>query len=176
MFPDSSFRNWPHRNVGLFLLSINVYLYIMANQLDVVSLEEAKEFLVIDFDDRDDEIIACIETAVDYIESYTNIMLYQRAKVYTVIGCSIEIYDYPIDLPLDTKIKQNILSVTVFGTDGQEISALVGYVGNSNTPKQLIMACKKMIIYLFENRDVYTAGLPWDIQMLINKNRRSATI
>jgi hypothetical protein len=149
----------------------------MATALDVINLEDAKEYLVVDFTDRDNEIIRFIKTAVSYVENYTNIMLYQRQKKYTLINGCLEIYDSPIGF-LTTSIKthQNILSVTVSGTLNQEVTALVGFVSSNDIPGEIIDACYKLILYLFENKDIYMAELPWDIQMMLNLHRRSATI
>lgn len=144
--------------------------------LDVISLAQAKDFLVIDYPDRDAEIERHIKSAIAYIEKYTNVMMYNREKSYTMYGCSTEVYDFPITLD-DTTIKthQNVLSLTVYGKSGTAFSANVGYSDVNNIPPDLIEAAYKLIVYLTENKDIYTAGLPMDIQLLINKHRRSAT-
>lgn len=144
--------------------------------LNVVTLAEAKEFIVYDDNDRDQEIITCINTAVNYVETYTNVMLFQRAKEYMLINGCLEIYDVPIGfLSTDIKTEQRILSVLVKGSANQTVNALVGYVTNEFIPGSLLMAVKKLILYYFENKDVYHADIPWDIQMLCNPFRRSAT-
>lgn len=145
--------------------------------LDIITLEQAKEFLVVDFPDRDAEITRHIKSAISYVEQYTNIMTYSRARNYRLTGCSLEIYDYPItfaDASLVTR--ENILSVTVHGKSGDVVAATVGYTDITLIPSELTEAAYKIITYLFENRDIYSAQLPWDVQMLINPLRRSATI
>lgn len=149
----------------------------MATPLDVISLESAKEFLVIDFDDRDAEITRHINAAVGYIEKYTNVMMYEREVTYTMLGCSLEIYDYPISFTDTTiKTKQYVLSVMVYGKYGDEVETTIGYSAVEDVPGQLVEAAYKLIQYLTDNHDIYTAGLPWDIQMLVNQYRRSASI
>jgi len=150
----------------------------MATALDVLPLAEVKLFVSVDFDDYDVQLTRQINAAVSYVEKYTNVMLYSRIKDYTITGCSLEVYDYPFGLVGATipKSRQNILSTTVYGSPGDTFQALVGYLTVDEVPSELIEACYKIVLYLFENRDIYTAGLPWDIQMLMNPFVRSATI
>lgn len=144
--------------------------------LDVITLEQAKEFLAVDFPDRDDEITRDIKSAISYVERYTNVMMYERDKSYTMTGCSLEIYDAPIELAdPELKTRLNVLSVTVFGKSGDVVDAAVGYSDVADVPDDLVSAAYIMISYLFENKGLYPAELPWDIQMLMNPFRRSAT-
>jgi hypothetical protein len=149
----------------------------MADALSIISLEQAKEFLVIDFPDRDEEITRNIKSAISYIERYTNVMTYEREKSYTLTGCSLEIYDAPISLITTVSmVKHNVLSITVFGKSGDTVLATVGHNNIDDIPEDLISAAYILISYLTENKNLYPAELPWDIQVLINMYRRSATI
>lgn len=147
--------------------------------LDVISLADAKAFLVVDFNDRDAEITRHIKSAVSLIEKYTNVYLYQRLKTFTLLGESIEIYDYPIVF-IDAEIRkrQMVLSVIVYGKCGDEVETGVGYLLGIAKEEEpiLIEACYKLITYFYENRDAYGASIPTDIQCMINQRRRSATI
>lgn len=144
--------------------------------LDLISLEDAKDFLVVDYPDRDVEISRHIKSAIGFIETYTNVIMYERQTVYLMTSNCRDIYDAPIKFADPTiKTKQNILSVTVFGKQNDIIDAIIGYDDVTKVPGELIEAAYKMIQYLFENKDIYSASLPWDIQVLINKKRRSAT-
>jgi len=144
--------------------------------LDIISLQDAKDFLVVDYPDRDVEISRHIKSAIGFIETYTNVIMYERQTVYLMTGNCREIYDSPIKFANPTiKTKQNILSVTVFGKQDDIIDSIIGYDNVEKVPSELIEAAYKMIQYLFENHDIYTAGLPWDIQMMCNPHRRSAT-
>lgn len=146
-------------------------------QFDIISLEEAKLFLVVDYPDKDEEIKIHIKTAIGVVERYTNHMMWQRAKTYTITGCSLEIYDYPLTVSTTvSRVHKNVLSTTYYNTEGTELSAIVGYASKDAVPSELIDAAKKIITYLFENKDISEANLPWDIQILINSFRRSATI
>ena len=144
--------------------------------LNIISLQEAKDFLVVDYPDRDVEISRHIKSAIGFIETYTNVIMYERQTVYLMTSNCREIYDAPIKFANPViKTKQNILSVTVFGTQNDIIDAIIGYDDVSKVPGQLIEAAYKMLQYLFDNHDIYTAGLPWDIQMMCNPYRRSST-
>lgn len=147
--------------------------------LDIITLEQAKDHLVVDYPDRDAEIERHIKTAIGFIEKYTNIMMYEREVTYRLNGCGVEIYDYPfqfVSLIPASRVRNNALSITVYGERDEVITATVGYSNVADVPAPLIEAAYKMITYLFENKDIYSAGLPWDVQMLLNPYRRSATI
>lgn len=144
--------------------------------LDVITLAQAKEFLVIDFPDRDAEITRHIKSAIGIVERYTNHMMYQRDKTYSMISCSLEIYDYPINLSgISKPVHYNVLSATVRGKEGDSFTVPVGYA-SGEVPEQLVDASYKIITYLAENKDVYEANLPADVQCMINQLRRSCTI
>lgn len=145
--------------------------------LDIISLADAKEFLVVDFPDKDVEITRHIKSAVSMVEQYTCYRLYQRDAIYNFDRCGhTEIYDYPISFPTGTVIKQRVLSVIVSGASNGSINAIVGYSDPTLIPANLIDAAYKIITYLFENKDIYYANLPSDIQILLNQWRRSASI
>lgn len=145
--------------------------------LDILPLEDVKAFVNVDFDDYNAQLTRHINSAVSFIEKYTNVMLYNRNVTYTLNGCSLEIYDAPfVFIGTEPNHKQNALSVTVYGTSGDVISASIGYNSLAEVPGELVEACYKVVLYLFENRDIYTAGLPWDLQVLISPYVRSATI
>jgi len=146
------------------------------SEFDVVSLVEAKESLVVDYSDRDVEIQRYIKTAVQLVERTTNHLLYNRSISYTIPGCGyLEIYDYPISIdPEDVTLHQNVLSVTVKGKSDMVVLATAGYQ-TTDIPSPLKDACLKIILYLFENKDIYEANLPFDIQLMLNPYKRSAT-
>lgn len=147
------------------------------NALNVISLETAKINLVVDYPDRDLEITGLIKAAVASIEKYTNVMLYERNKTYKIDGCSLEVYDFPLTISTTgLKIKENVLSTTIYGSNGTSISAKVGFTSVPDDYLPLVEACNKYITYLYENKDAYSSSLPIDIQLMLNQFRRSATI
>jgi len=144
--------------------------------LDVISLDEAKYSLVVDYPDKDGDITRYIKTAVAIVERYTNYALYQRAVTYTLPLCgNMEIYDYPISFDEGNTTYDRVLSVVLSGQSGAKSDATIGYADVADIPSPLIDACYKIITYLSENRDIYEENLPSDVQGLINSYRRSAT-
>lgn len=146
--------------------------------LDVISLVDAKDSLVVDYPDKDVEITRHIKSAIALVEQYTDVYLYERPRTYALLGCSLEIYDAPISFTgvVPTKTKHQAMSVIVYGKSGDTYTANIGYSNVNDIPQNLIDACYKIITYLFENKDAYSVNLPMDVQMLINQFRRSATI
>lgn len=81
--------------------------------LDVISLEDAKQFLRVDFDDDDDLITSLINSAVGLVEQKTNYRLYQRNEViYTTGKFCYTAFQYPINGA--TVINQDSADTTVF--------------------------------------------------------------
>lgn len=143
--------------------------------LDVISLADAKDSLVVDYPDKDAEITRHIKSAVALVEQYTDVYLYERPRTYALLGCSLEIYDSPLTFTgtVPTKTKQQALSIIVYGKSGDTYNANIGYSNVDDIPQNLIDACYKIITYLFENKDAYSVSLPMDVQMLVNQFRRS---
>jgi len=155
--------------------------------LDVISLEEAKaELVMTGIDDRDAEITRLIKTAIALVEKYTDYYLYEREITIDLTGCKTDITKYPITIvsvkhetdDLSYSIRQKVLSIDLTCYDWEDgiITANVGFDDVTDIPQPLIDAAYKIITYLFENKDVYSAELPLDIQLMLNQYRRSATI
>lgn len=155
--------------------------------LDVISLEQAKNHLVVLNDNfYDAQITGIIKTAVGIVEQYTDYRLYQRDITIPLVGCRQEITQFPITIsgvvngttPQAYKTYQKTLSIIVecYTWCNSVVNATVGYDYAANIPQPLIGACYKIITYLFENKDSYEATIPYDVQCMINQFRRSASI
>lgn len=160
----------------------------MADALTILPLDYVKkEVLSVDLGDtwNDNNITRCINTAVQWVEQYTDYRLYQRIEVINAIGCEINIVTYPILITgvvdednepvTDYKTRNLPLSITLYVPNQSVITANVGYANPTDIPQPLISAAEKLIVYLFENKDAYSNTLPIDIQLLINQYRRSPT-
>lgn len=156
----------------------------MANTtpLEYITLQEAKNYLEVDFPDYDKDIESAIIAAVDWVERYTCYRLYKRDEIMVSSGCQMEIYDYPInsitvenDNGDDVAYKTTNRSLKVLLTTGEgaTVTLNVGYDLRDDVPSVLRIACFKLITYIYENRDAYQMGLPTDIQGLINQFRRA---
>ena len=139
-----------------------------------ITLQQAKDWLRVDFDEDDDLISELIDMAQSWIEMYTCHCISKKTITINGNGKCKDIYLYPI-----SNIEEGIEYVefslyTEFKTVyGQSFSIEVGYDDIEDVPKPLIIACKKLITFCYENRDTYTAELPTDVQVLINQYRRS---
>lgn len=157
------------------------------DELSVISLDQAKNHLVVLNDTfYDAQINGIIKTAVGMVEQYTDYRLYQRDVTIQMVNCKQDISLFPIAITgvLNNSIAQiyetcqRTLSIIVecHTWRNSVINASVGYQSTLEIPHSLIGACYKIITYLFENKDAYSATIPYDVQCMINNFRRSATI
>lgn len=157
------------------------------DELSVISLADAKDHLVVLNDDfYDKQITGIIKIAVGMVEQYTDYRLYQRDVVIPMVNCRQDIALFPITISGVVngstaqvyKTLQRTLSIEVECSTWRNsvINASVGYSDVTQIPHPLIGACYKLITYLFENKDAYEATIPYDVQVMINQLRRSATI
>lgn len=155
--------------------------------LDVISLQSAKDNLVVDADDT--RITSLIRAAVNWVEVYTGWYLYQREITIYSTSYRTLISGYPVTLleiknskdeildPLPTP-RYGALSFSVCCAPQSRLKLQVGFTTENigELPAVFIEAAQKLIVYLYENRDMYGLTLPTDIQMLLNPYRRSPTI
>lgn len=130
--------------------------------LDLISLEEAKIFLRVDFTDDDSLITDLIYSAVETVENKTNQRLYQReitVKTYE----DVTIYDEPLnsivgvvdedDAAVDYTTHYGF-NTDVFFDECEKLKTLtldVGYATDA-CPVSLKLACKAIIDYKYNNR------------------------
>jgi len=149
--------------------------------LDVITLEEAKQALVVDFPDQNDFIMRLIQTSVARVEQYTCYTLYAR-DVEITSNCNREnsLSTFPIEITgvtndgneVEYKVRKGALKTYVECAPYSTIAATIGYTDRTEIPAPLIDACYKIITYLYQNRDAYASQLPNDIQLLLNQYRR----
>lgn len=66
--------------------------------LDVITLQQAKDFLKVDFPDDDALITTIIGSAVDYVEQSTQYRLYNRMEVDTSDGTyNVDLFQFPLN-------------------------------------------------------------------------------
>jgi hypothetical protein len=81
--------------------------------LDVVTLNQAKTFLRVDFEDDDDLITSLIEGAVGYVEQDTQYRLYQRSEIiYTSGKYCYSCFQFPLNAV--TVVNQDSSDTTVY--------------------------------------------------------------
>jgi hypothetical protein len=154
----------------------------MATALDLITLEEAKAELKVDFAEHDLLITRLIHTAVALIEKRTQHMLYERTETRR-IKSGYELYDYPVAVDsfvsgIDYTQEDHTLYSTLhfYSTGSEVVNLTVGYATKAVVPAPLIEACYELITYLFEHRDAYKAEIPSDIYLIIRPYVRYASI
>ena len=161
------------------------------NQLNVVSLAEAKLYLRIDPDDtiEDGLITSLIKSAVNQAEQFTLQILWQRElSLITPVSGAVKIYEYPL-ISVETVVDpdMDVLTFETVETQGftEVISDTAGfntvtlvacygwdYEGGSDTPDDIETAIKEMIAYYYENRDNPVVGMPTIATLLLSPYRR----
>lgn len=144
-----------------------------------VTLQQAKDYLRIDFNDDDALIESLIATATQWIEKYTDWALSVSNVEISTKSCETTIYTYPIEItsvvdksnnPVSYTVKNKPTNIIVFAPAGSIINAKIG---TASYPTQFDTAIKKLVVYLYENRDAYNMQLPVDVQGLVNQLRRN---
>lgn len=143
--------------------------------MSLITLSEAKAWLNVNetFTADDTLIQGCIDSAEQWVSKYTNHVLGQSELV---ISKYTEIYDYPVVVDSatgDYNLETCSLKTVVCPERGVDVTVTVGYSDLSDVPAPLVTGAKKFITYLYENRDIYPAELPFDVQILINQYRRN---
>ena len=123
--------------------------------IDVVTLVEAKEYLRVDdgFTSDDSLITLLINVAGDYIERYTNHLLYARDKTYQFYDGGVRVYDYPINsqVSADT-VESEVLSLYTFYEGDDEVTLNVGYAV-ADVPPMLKVKMLEVIDAMYNGND-----------------------
>jgi uncharacterized phiE125 gp8 family phage protein len=161
------------------------------DQLNVVSLDQAKLWLRVDLDyDYEDTLItALIKSAVNQVEQYTLQVLWQRSIIeITDRSGNLKIYNYPI-IAVEDVVDKDFEDVTFAVVDTQWFTEVVtdragfntvtyvagydwNYDGGSDVPDDIETAIKEMITYLYENRDNPKEEMPKVVTYLLAPYRR----
>lgn len=161
------------------------------DQLNVVSLNQAKMWLRLDLDyDYEDALItALIKSAVNQVEQYTLQVLYPRTftEVSDRSG-NLKIYNYPVlsvddvvdkdnvAIDFETETTQWFTEVLTDQAGYNTVTYTAGYDwnydGGSDVPDDIETAIKEMITYLYENRDNPKEEMPKVVTYLLAPYRR----
>jgi hypothetical protein len=161
------------------------------NQLNVVSLSQAKLWLRLDEDYtlEDGLVTSLIKSAVNQAEQYTIQILWQREiSAITPIDGKLKLYEYPI-ISIEEVLNSDFETVNfrTVETAGytEVISDIAGfntinyiagydwnYEGGSNVPDDIQTAIKELITYYYENRDNPKQEMPKIVNFLLDPYRR----
>ena len=121
--------------------------------LNVITLQEAKNYLRVDSDltDDDDMVTLMIEAALSSIEQETRHILYDREETYLFQDYCVRVYDFPINsvtspTDVESSLKPLYTLYEVQDSDDEILTLNVGYDDASNVPQVL----KKYGLYLVE--------------------------
>lgn len=166
----------------------------MATALDVITLAQAKDWLEVDFPDKDNDLERLIKAAIAWVEKYTCHLLYEREVTIPVTSSRTAIAFWPIKsgtLGMKDKDGNTVTTEISYGTlktyicygvfksyspGTNVVTGTMGYASVDDIPAPLLEAAYKLIVYLYENRSAYSTTLPLDVQVLINQFRRSPTL
>lgn len=145
--------------------------------LNVITLQQAKDYLRIDSDDSDAEITRMIKSALSLIEKQTNILLYDRDKTYQYLNGAVRVYDYPINSTEDTD--HDVYNYGLYSTycntgTGTSITLNVGHDDQDEIDADLIEAALEMIDYWYYKNDgkANITLIPASVQAVIDLNKR----
>jgi len=150
--------------------------------ITIIPLSQAKLYLRVDdtLTEDDAQITSMINVALKYVEDYTNILVYDRAKTFRMIDGFIRVYDYPINSVTSPTIDEDdIEEMTVYTNycyeyENYDLVLNVGYVTPSDVPLDLIQVALEIIDILYYGKE--TGRTMADIselsQMILNQNKR----
>lgn len=131
------------------------------NYLDIISLGEAKNHLRVDDDlTADDAAISrMIQSALVYIESWTNLLLIDRAKTYKLVDGFVRVFDYPInsitspdedDMTIEVR---NLHTSYSYGIETTDLVLNVGYSDLDDIPTGLIDVGLELIDLFYYSKE-----------------------
>lgn len=147
---------------------------------DVLPLNEVKLYLRIDedFTEVDSEIGYMRDSACEYIEKFTNHLLYQREKTYELKHGEkyIDVFDYPILASSKPTGVTNFLysTKTSFATDF--VTLTVGYASRADVPSSLIQIALQIIKFWYYDSEIKDINnmieIPTDIKNILFSYKR----
>ena len=147
---------------------------------DVLPLNEVKLYLRLDddFTEVDSEIGYMRDAACEYIEKFTNHLLYQREKTYELKHGEkyIDVYDFPILASSKPAGVTNFLyaTKTSFATD--LITLTVGYASRADIPSSLIQIALQIVKFWYYDSEIKGSNnmieIPTDIKNILFSYKR----
>lgn len=133
-------------------------------------LQDVKDYLRVDTDFDNDVIKNLYIASIEKIEQYTSCVIKSRDITINTDG-EYNIYKFPftiVEKTGDVTVCDN--RVTIKDGGSVKINFYVDLLNGVNNI--LKTAALKYTYYLYENRDMYEAEIPSDIQHLVNQCRR----
>jgi hypothetical protein len=123
--------------------------------LNVITLSDAKLYLRVDdtLTEDDTQITRMIEGALSFIEKWTNVLVFDRLKMYRLIDGCIRVYDYPINQLVDpvdaTSERMTLYTTFAYGSNNSDLSLNVGFTNPADIPPELIDVAFELIDLMY---------------------------
>lgn len=123
--------------------------------LRIISLDDAKVYLRVDdtLTEDDKQIERMINASFDYIEKWTNLLVYSRLKTYLFVDGCAKVYDYPINQLVEPTTadveRKNGFSNYSTTLDTEDLKLNVGYLKVSDIPKDLVDVAYELIDLMY---------------------------
>lgn len=135
------------------------------NYLDIITLEDAKNYLKIDdtLSADDSNIARMIKASLMDIERRTNIHLIAKDKDYYFSNFCAIVYDYPINtINTDNVTREEKTVYSIFVTpslDDEKLSLNIGYTNIDDVPTDLVEVAYEMIDCMYYNKETKLSEL-----------------
>ncbi|AGO48421.1 head-tail connector protein [Cellulophaga phage phi10:1] len=144
--------------------------------LEVISLDDAKDYLGVDDTSRDTEINRMIKSAISYVEKHTQHHLVEKTKTYgTQTGC-IRVYDYPIVSTDNTTHSVDVKNgYSVYNNYSvNSIDLVLGYNTLDDVPSELVEAAYILIKFFFYEQDKMEekGRVPFVVEQILESYKR----
>lgn len=150
--------------------------------LDVITLEDAKNYLRIDdtLTEDDVRISSMIKACLSVIERRTNILVYSRSKDYLFQDYCVSVYDYPINevtTPTDVDVEEKINYTNYYtrSADDKKLTLNVGYELPEDVPTEIIECALEYLKYLYFDAETNSGAsnkIPSYIELMIDEQKR----
>lgn len=132
--------------------------------LDIIPLADAKIYLRIDDDltEDDAQITRMIKGALEYVEKWTNYILFARDKEYRLIDGCVKVYDYPINSEVTSDLEsenKTLYTNYTLGTSNDLITLNVGYADVNDIPQSLIEVAYEIIELMYYEKETNKSHL-----------------
>ena len=121
--------------------------------MDIITLSEAKVYLRIDdtLTEDDNQILRMINSALSYVEKYTNVYLRPTTKDYFFSNGLTLVYDYPINTVENPEEFSRVekQQYSVFSSSLDKVTLNIGFTDISNVPTVLIDVAFEILDILY---------------------------
>lgn len=142
---------------------------------DIIPLAEAKDYLSLDDNSRDQEVTRMIKSAISWFEKRTNHILVSRDGVYNLNEGCVRVYDYPIGVVPDgfTQTAKSTYSIIVSDSLSEEetVTIPLGYEELDDIPEDLVEGCYLMLKFLFYEQEG-NGKIPLAVQEIADHYKR----